>query len=285
MCAQYRLVAAVGVATHAALANSALLPGTLRLASYNVHFFSPYEGHSGKSAMKAAIREVNADVLALQEVPKRLASWLRDTYRYLYVRPHRSGCLNVLASRVPLRDVHCEAYAAGGDRTYIHGVLDTGAGPVRVVCTHLDVWDSSGAKRAAQAAELEQAVSALPEANTIVLGDMNAVRREHYGPEHWAWIERQDRLRGVEATPAFELDPLFEAGYHDVLGELGPQGTHCVTVWSIRRVDYALLRPSWDLPIVNAFVHSTAASDHMPIVVDVNIAAAPAPTPMPLTIP
>ena len=46
----------------------------------------------------------------------------------------------------------------------------------------------------------------------------------------------------------------------------------CLSVWSLRRVDFCFLNPNFPLPIAQAFVHFNAASDHLPMVVDIQVA-------------
>jgi endonuclease/exonuclease/phosphatase family metal-dependent hydrolase len=39
----------------------------------------------------------------------------------------------------------------------------------------------------------------------------------------------------------------------------------------MRRVDFALVHPDWNLPMPEAFFAYDAASDHLPLVVDLNL--------------
>lgn len=249
--------------------------GTLRLASFNVHMLSGYAEGTGVVQMRETIERLDADVLVLEEMlPNDMERFVGDLYEFTHLQLTQDWFGNAICSKLPLKDVGSLQYEAGkkGEpRNAVYGVVEVAGVSVRVVGTHLDVWDPSGQTRLSQATELQQLASAAAEDNTIVLGDFNALRREHYCDAHWEWIERQDEERHHFFTPAMELDPFVHAGFRDVLSDFDAP---CVSTWSLRRVDYAWKKPTWNLPIAQAFVDMSAASDHLPIVVDVQMLAA-----------
>mmetsp|Transcript_38655 Transcript_38655/g.98868 ORF Transcript_38655/g.98868 Transcript_38655/m.98868 type:complete len:323 (-) Transcript_38655:143-1111(-) len=263
-----------------ALAAGCRLPdkpaGCVRVATYNVHLWQGYWQGTGPGRMLSAAHELDADVLLLQEATAETAREMRKFYPHVQLHLVAGWFGNAICSRFPLEDVECVNYdtEAQGDepRSYVLATVRPPGGhrPFRVVSTHLDVWDRSGSQRYLQAVKLAQRFGGGETElarDTLILGDMNAMRRSDYGPDHWAWIQAQDELRGVDRTPCTELEPLFSAGWRDAHAFHSP----CITTWSLRRVDFVLLHPQCGLPLRQAMVSYNTASDHLPIAVDLEL--------------
>lgn len=142
------------------------------------------------------------------------------------------------------------------------------------------MWDESGETRCEQVKQINLEAEACGLENVICLGDFNAIQRSDYSDQHWNWMVDQDKRRGVTTvTNAIDLmreellwrDSYMESEAVNGVYQDGPRAAPCVTTWSLRRVDFAMLSPSFKLPISNAFVHYNAASDHLPIGVDIKL--------------
>eukprot|EP00873_Tetraselmis_striata_P018989 jgi/Tetstr1/439253/TSEL_027695.t1 len=216
---------------------------------YNVHLWQGYWQGTGPGRMLSAAHELDADVLLLQEATAETAREMRKFYPHVQLHLVAGWFGNAICSRFPLEDVECVNY-------------DTEA--------QGDEPRSSGSQRYLQAVKLAQRFGGGETElarDTLILGDMNAMRRSDYGPDHWAWIQAQDELRGVDRTPCTELEPLFSAGWRDAHAFHSP----CITTWSLRRVDFVLLHPQCGLPLRQAMVSYNTASDHLPIAVDLEL--------------
>jgi endonuclease/exonuclease/phosphatase family metal-dependent hydrolase len=228
----------------------------LRVASYNVHQCVGLDGRRDAARVAAVLREIDADFVGLQEVDARPGGdatsmqmhYLADALGLhavagpTIVRPggHYG---NALLSRRAAREVrHIDLTVYRREpRAAIDADFDVDgdAARVRVLVTHLGLLPG---ERRTQVRRLLDALGAEPEAITVVCGDINewfAVGR----PLRWLHA-RLGRTRGLPSFPAgfplFALDRL----------------------WVHPRAALRRLR-----------VHRTsAASDHLPLVADLEIA-------------
>jgi endonuclease/exonuclease/phosphatase family metal-dependent hydrolase len=228
----------------------------LRVASYNVHQCVGLDGRRDAARVAAVLREIDADFVGLQEVDARPGGdatsmqmhYLADALGLhavagpTIVRPggHYG---NALLSRRAAREVrHIDLTVYRREpRAAIDADFDVdgGAARFRVLVTHLGLLPG---ERRTQVRRLLDALGDRPEAITVVCGDINewfAVGR----PLRWLHA-RLGRTRGLPSFPAgfplFALDRL----------------------WVHPRAALRRLR-----------VHRTsAASDHLPLVADLEIA-------------
>jgi endonuclease/exonuclease/phosphatase family metal-dependent hydrolase len=210
-----------------------------------------------------------ADVWALQEV------WTEDAQHELSEAARRAGYAHVwhpdegrggsglfLASRLPLGDVQLEPYRTAGIATHVHrgdyaggkgfalARLETGAGPLVLVNTHLHAQYTSNrsdlyhAHRVGQVVQLAYALRGVREP-VIALGDFNLRERR---PEY----EILQGLTGfVDAAAALDArEPTASDG---------------------DRIDYVFSRG----PIPRSFTSFDAPSDHRGVRAELEIAAAP----------
>lgn len=242
----------------------------LRLVSYNVHGGNAYSDApvgEGRLAQWKLLKDLDPTVMCLQEVTDPLGLGEFGAFHELV-----KGWGNAIVSKYPLRDVCKIIYAATKLRglmgaTFTHPAM----GDVRVYVTHLDVFDESERTRLAQVEELEGRIQEEIEAlsfNGIVLlcGDFNAVHKSDYSKEYWEWILLQDQSRNVE-TQTDAMARLLESGnWTDTFHESPP----AVSTWSLRRVDYCLLRNgSFPLDVaVSPWIAFDCSSDHLPVGVD-----------------
>lgn len=228
----------------------------VRFASYNVAKFEHPE------AVAATVRELGADVLALQEVPspESLDGFAAEyPHREFFKTNDPKGHHLAVLSKHPL--VSAESHR---DAEFVRGVAEAevqiGGFPCRVYTTHLkadpfhgkpftqaDV-DKAQARRSVEFGALRGIVAedlpAMPSRRYVVAGDMNA-------------------------APA-EVSGLLDSGLLSDPLAASTAISHPPT--GVRR-DYLLASPS--LEVVSSHVHDTEtarkASDHLPVVLTLDL--------------
>ena len=172
---------------------------TLRLATWNLwwRFGDP---DRRRPAITAVLRELDADLVALQEVwslgERHLAAELADELAAELDRhvafaavpdaspwtrrfgDPRYGLGNAVLSRWPLRDPHVEVLpaAATPSQVLLGVVADTPAGSLHLVTTHLEPALTASTVRVAQVRALARHVASAPATDLppVVAGDFNA---------------------------------------------------------------------------------------------------------------
>ena len=131
----------------------------------------------------------------------------------------------------------------------------------------------------------------------IIAGDLNAKRREDYSESLWNLITQEDakqaaiqkqsisnsssealleeikKIEQVEETRGQEtmvLDHLQTNGFIDCFA-LHSVENPTSTTWAGTRVDFILCNNRWSLPIDTCAVYYNAASDHLPVVMDIQV--------------
>jgi len=192
----------------------------------------------------------------------------------------RSFFGNVIFSKPQMNVDGVQAYSLNSEVqgrslviTYYPGILVEGAKwyGLIVATTHLDVFDDTSAVRKRQAAEVVNLVSsfrpieyvmtedASQSIPTILMGDFNCLKREDYTETEIEWLKvnNQDQELDFDTIKIFE-----DAGFVDVFNKLK------YSVRTARRVDYMMIRNIPLSAIASTNVHYTAASDHIPLVLD-----------------
>ena len=229
----------------------------LRVMTYNIHQGINADLMVDLAAIGDSIASENPDVVALNEVNRG-----RPTNGFLDVLPYLSRRLglpyvfgsnyadgqygNAILSRYPITEWENNHYA--NNTTEIRGalrvVIQTPDGEVTFFSTHLDHIGGENNARLEQVTELLALWGG--EGRTVILGDLNAV------PD----------------TP--EIAALYAAGLVDVLLATGQGDAY--TFWDPiptpgRRIDFIFLSP--DMTVVNAWTPQTRASDHLPVVAEI----------------
>lgn len=236
----------------------------LRIATYNVHGWrSPLKKFSDPigadfQAIYNTIQKVNADVLILQEVVFRsqqtadVLSQLGYVYQsFCYGNPEGGDFGNMIVSKVPFaRDPIRHNFGSTSkphNRCYIKVEFDLRKYGVRnliIYGTHLDV--GSRKKRLAEVQELASLVHEHDAGKNVLIGaDWNAVKGES------------------------SLKYLAKHGFVDSFDFVylpQPQFTH----WSGQTIDRLYLW-NWHLPIAGCYVYYSAASDHLPVIMDISV--------------
>jgi endonuclease/exonuclease/phosphatase family metal-dependent hydrolase len=230
----------------------------LKLASYNIHQCVGLDGRRDVRRIAAVLREIDADVLCLQEVstePGLTSDSMQIQYLGAMLELHavagptivrgQGHYGNALLTRRPLLDVrHVDLTVYRREpRAAIDVDLDGGAGPVRVIATHLGLLPG---ERRWQVRRLLDILDQDAYKPTVLCGDINewfAIGR----PLRWLHA-RLGRVRGLPTFPA--ACPVFA-------------------------LDRAWVDPPSAVRGVR--VHATAAareaSDHLPVVVEIEVPA------------
>ena len=232
----------------------------MKVASYNIHKCRGADGVTRPYRTIEVIRELGAEVVALQEVDRRFgrrgglldpSAIERETGMQLLAQSdasHRHGWHGnaLLVRGEPISYRRSRLKLPGGEpRGAIVAELDFGAGEFRLIAAHLGLLRIS---RLDQVNALLAAFRGLPRMPTILLGDFNEWRRRG-----------RSALRGLE--PTFGVAP-------------------SILSFPSRRPIFALDRIlGWpDGLITDLAVHDTPlarrSSDHLPLTATVNLRAA-----------
>ncbi len=228
----------------------------LRIVTYNIRHGEGTDGAVDLERIATALRSLDADVIALQEVDRRtertggvdqtarLAELLQMQGFHGAHRPFQGGEYGVaILSRIPVLDVltHSMPPSAGNDLAVQEVVLGVGSRRLSTVSVHLA---GSPEERRAQADSLTRIYAQAPDP-VILAGDFNARR----GSQVMALLGRDWRILDKEGDP--ETYPADEPD---------------------REIDFVLLRPAGAFEVVaHRVVDEAWASDHRPVVLDVRI--------------
>jgi endonuclease/exonuclease/phosphatase family metal-dependent hydrolase len=202
------------------------------VATYNVHCCIGGDGRLAPARIVGVLAELEADVFALQEVDARDAATGLDQFEFLAratgmyavegptLAHDRGRYGNVLLSRFALGDVvRIDLSVAGREpRGAIEAVVQTAAGPLRILATHLGL---DPRERRAQAARLAGRLGEPgDESPVVLLGDLNSVSGASLGPLRARLSGRPLPRRTYPARrPLFPLDRIWIRPAH-LLGEL-----------------------------------------------------------------
>ena len=222
----------------------------MRVATYNIRHGAPPARRTDHRGMQAAVRSLGADLVGLQEVDRRVVrSWFRDQarlagaatrldHRFAPARglgPRGRDGVALLLPPGPVDHKVLRLTSVGEARVALFARLRVQGTTVTVVNTHLQNGRPTGPGKAI--ALLDELLDELARWPTpwIVMGDLNL------GPEVVV-----PRLEAAGLTPA-ESTPTFRS--------TAPRS----------RIDWIAVR---GLEIRSVAVPALGASDHLPIVVD-----------------
>lgn len=236
--------------------------GILRVATYNVHGWrSPVKKFSDPigadfEAIYNTIKAIDADVLLLQEVvfrPKQTAevfSKLGYPYHsFGYANPGGGDFGNMIVSKVPFATAPIKhnfvSKVKYHHRCYVKVEFDLkkyGSRNLVIYDTHLEV--TSDKQRLSEVKQLVSLVHSHDKGKNVLIGaDWNSSR----GKPSLIHLEKNG------FADCFHLAKLPE-----------PKFTH----WTSQNLDRLYLR-NWHLPIAGCYLYYSAASDHLPVIMDI----------------
>jgi len=232
-------------------------PIRFRLMTYNIHHGEGMDGRVDLERIAEIIRREGADIVALQEVDRGVARTARrDLAGELAVLTGMT-CLfsnnfqfqggeygNALLTRFPVREwrnQHYRMLREGEQRGLLEVELDVNGRRLLVLNTHLD-FRPDDAERLSNVAEILARTKSSDADAVVVCGDFNSLPES---PTHAAM------------KAAFQ-DAWEAAGVGD--------GFTYSSDRPVRRIDYVFHTPG--LAPVRAWVPSSLASDHLPLIVE-----------------
>jgi endonuclease/exonuclease/phosphatase family metal-dependent hydrolase len=230
---------------------------SMRVMTYNIHQGINADLVVDLKAIGDAIAVENPDIVVLNEVNRaRATNGFMDVLPYLSKEldlPYVFGSNyadgqygNALLSRYPLVSWDNHHYQARNPevRGVLQVVVQVPGGPLTFYATHLDHIESPDNVRLEQVQELLALWAGNP--RSVILGDLNATPN----------------------TP--ELAPIYQAGFVDLLRAADLD--NIFTFWDPvptpgRRIDFIFITP--DLSFGKVWVPQTRASDHLPVVAEI----------------
>lgn len=268
-----------------------------------------WQGADNFQAMFDVIQKLNPDVLILQEVRSRGGNFVKSATKvqlnklgYDHVAacntfPREKGKAwfgNIIASKIKPTEIARKNFnrqerPGQEDRCYSQMALTLpNRKQILLYGTHLEVGQNDVKGRQPQSEDIRLAqVKQITESieferskkqidNILIAADFNSVRQQDYdyqlnGQKVWNLIQQENqRVFGFYPTPTKVLDFLTKAGFVDSFSYLNWQGPK-FTTWTGTVIDFIFLAPTWNLPLAGSYVYYDAASDHLPIIMDIKL--------------
>ncbi len=228
----------------------------IRVMNYNLHNGFDQMGHLGLEALAQVIEAENPDVVGLQEVNRGwvingstdMLAWLSHRLDMPYVWGPTADPLwgNAVLSRLPLNNTNMQPLPTPDlllKRGFIWANVNVGNGDyLDIINTHYHHKPDGSDIRVDQSQAIMDYWAERP--STLIMGDLNA------------------------EAPTPEIQLFHQQGFLDVLDEdnVVPGYTNDARN-PYRRIDYIFITP--DLTPGNATIPPEPASDHLPVVTDV----------------
>ncbi len=273
----------------------------MRIVTYNIQYWTGMDRTQDPERTLAAIREMNPDIIALQEVVhpfaevggrpilERVAQALGGEYVFGQIwapgeLPHLDQPMGLaLVSRFPIL-AHANHKLSHTGPTHPRRLLEMrvllpGDRELTLYVTHLE-WRTESV-REEQVRSLLQWTTRDRGRPHLLLGDFNSVHPEdvaRYEESGGRWEEFVDEIEADFPQAAREpraIPRILKAGYVDAFLAVGEgDGRTYTTAQPLLRLDYCFVDPSLAAALQRARRWDTelgrTASDHFPLVVDMD---------------
>jgi len=249
---------------------------TLRIATYNIR----KGGRGRQRAIADVLRALDADIAVLQEATDpRVVAWLAEATGSA-VAMGGAGRSVAILSRVPRPDGRWHAFRMG----HAFAELDLADRGIRIMGVHLSAGLSARGERR-RGIELESLLEVAAQApgpgRTVIVGDLNSISPGDIliRAALPTWIRVLLRVDGGIGTTVVQR--VLDAGFVDAFRLLNPKepGQTMPAIAPTVRLDYVMVGPDL-VPAVTACRVGevdrsllVAASDHVPLVVDLDLPA------------
>lgn len=241
----------------------------VRVMSYNIHSGFGVEGSMDLEAIARVIEDSGAEIVGLQEVSRgQLISGVADQLSYLasrlgfehveYFGTTDPTFGNAVLSRYPIVDsveTYLPRVGTPLRRGYLGTTVSVGGTSVLFISTHLQHVNDSAVH------------DQDPE------GDLYPVHHEQIESilTEWGGVEPAVLVGDFNARPAWrQLEELMAAGWVDAWATVGTgDGFTSSSADPQYRIDYVFTTP--DLVVADAGVIQSRASDHFPVVADIEL--------------
>jgi len=265
----------------------------LRIVTFNV-----FKMTKGVEAIKQVITTLNPDIIILEEAfnlnsrfgPEENKLNDYDSLHFGlfggYLGDQFGNTLlwkKNLKLAKPIEALKYQNPSRGEPRAYIKALFNLSSGKQLLFYgTHLDIHDKTDDVRTKEVQEVIDDVKTSNIPNIIYAGDFNAVREKDYDNATWLLAEQEylafankPGAPKVEKMPTQALKHLMDNGFEDCFTITNPTAKFPgpqFTVWTGTVVDFIFLKKdTWNLPIAGCYVYYSAASDHLPIIMDIDL--------------
>lgn len=228
-----------------------------RVVTYNIRAGLGLDGMRSIRRIAEVLAPLNPDIVCLQEVDQHVPrSWLSNQPKFLGTRLGMQsvfqrniklgpgGFGNCILVKPSLEHCRCHPLPGSGEpRGLLEVIAPVDGHKITIFCTHFSTEESIRAEQAERVREIVQSV----QGSKILCGDMNDAR-------------------GSRTIAALLTDPvLMDAAAEMNAGDKGTLG-----VGTKRRIDFIL--PDLHFEVKNYQVIDSEASDHKPVLVDLDLA-------------
>ncbi len=232
-------------------------PVTFRVMTYNIHHGEGLDGKVDLLRIAELIRDERADLVALQEVDRGVARTARRDLPAELAALTGMTCVfsnnfsfqggeygNAILSRFPIRrwtNTHYRMLIPDEQRGLLQTVVDIGGREVAFLNTHID-YRPDDKERWANVGEIESIVAGYGNTPVILCGDFNAV-------------------------PDSRVIRRVAERFDDTWAKVGDgPGLTIPVKQPAKRIDYLWVTKDGPIQPLKAWVPSTEASDHLPVV-------------------
>lgn len=258
-CASLAFVAAFAANALTAGVAPAAEPALLRVMTYNIHHGEGTDGKVDLARIAGAIRAERPDLVAVQEVDKGVARTQRRDFPAELARLTGMTCLftnnynfqggeygNAILSGLPVQrwtNTHLRMLHTNEQRGALQAVVTAGGRDLLFIATHID-YRRDDAERLANVEEFKEIVARHPALPVLVCGDFND-------------------------TPGSRTHRAMSERFKDTWTAVGKGDGFTIPSTQPRtRIDYIWFAPPHRFVPRRAWVPTSTASDHLPVVAE-----------------